>query len=261
MEKEDKFYRIKPLSDQSFSRNQPRLAKWNPALHAEVDENVAHGQFISVTLVKAGQDEMTEPASTPYEKVAPVPREDFLNHYSLALKYLQETPLDDGEFYVYQDSGHSVEVAWYSKNEKKKANFLISFTDDAEDLWLRVSSSSGYPRRPEFRKKGQNITKDRFRQFFNLTLKFIGDSDNYAALAKDYISRVYLLAREREAISGLLIWAEKLAKIIDELEKRKNSIAKRLIENDDDSATERTKLRGELEGIDYAIQVIKAGEL
>jgi hypothetical protein len=43
--------------------------------------------------------------------------------------------------------------------------------------------------------------------------------------------------------------------------KRKNSIAKRLIENDDDSATERIKLRGELEGIDYAIQAMKAGAL
>jgi hypothetical protein len=257
METEDKFYSVKPLSDRALSRNQPRLVRWNPTLHVEVDESIDHAQYISLTLVKAGYGDMNEPVSTGYEKVTPVLKENFLNHYSLAIEYLQKTPLDEGAFYLYQSSGHSMEVAWYSKNEKKKANFIIDFADDAEDLWLRVSSSTGYPHRPKFRKKGRPITNDRFRQFFNLTLEFLHDSNCYSVLEKDYISKFYLVASEMGSVDRLLISAEKLTKIIDELEKRGNSIAKRLIENDNDSATERAKLRGELEGLGYAIKAIK----
>ena len=44
--------------------------------------------------------------------------------------------------------------------------------------------------------------------------------------------------------------------VLTQLQSRKEYLQKRLIENDDDSATDRLKLRGELEGVTYAINVI-----
>lgn len=259
MEKEDKFYYIKSIGEQSFSRNRSSLMRWNPAFSVEVDENVEHCQYISLAMLKLGQRDSSKPASTKYERVTPVIKEIFLNHYSLAIKYLHEAELDEGEMYLYTHSGNWIEAAWYSKNEKNKANVIVNCMNNVEDLWLSVSGSIGYSRRREFRKHGEAITMERFKQFLHLTLQFLYDSDSYSVFQKDYISNFFLLAKGEENIGGFIFSTEKaFEEILIQLERRKDNIAKRLIESDNDPAIERAKLRGELEGIDYAIKTVKS---
>lgn len=67
-----------------------------------------------------------------------------------------------------------------------------------------------------------------------------------------------LLANGKDTIEEFLITGEKaFEKIIEQLKERKETLEKRLIENDTDPAQERAKLRGELEGLHYAIIAIQ----
>lgn len=62
---------------------------------------------------------------------------------------------------------------------------------------------------------------------------------------------------EKTSIDGFIINAEKqFSDILVQLNSRKNYIEKHLIEVDTDSNVDRAKLRGELDGIEYAVKTI-----
>jgi hypothetical protein len=120
-----------------------------------------------------------------------------------------------------------------------------------------IDSSQGHKERPGFRKSGKAITIDKFMQFLNLNLQFLYDSDSLLIFLEDYLKNFYSLIDEKSHIDGFIVSAEKqFADILEQLSTRKNHIEKRLIEVDTDSSFERAKLRGELDGIEYAIKTV-----
>ncbi len=85
------------------------------------------------------------------------------------------------------------------------------------------------------------------------------DPDSYPILLDSFIKNFYCLAGkgEEEEIDNLLFNTDQsLKEILDQLELRKRNIEKRLIEVDTDNETERIKFRGEIDGINYAINTI-----
>jgi hypothetical protein len=244
--------------DVKFTSNrQPSVIKWTPVFSLEVEENVEWRQFISLSIFKHGGKGLTKPVSDTYTKVKPIIKETFLDHYTLALKYIHESPIDDGEFYLYQHSKDWYEVTYFSKTEKDKRGIEIDFRDGIEDLWLMFNGFPGHKNRPKFRKNGKPLTEEIFRQFLNLTIQYFYDPDSVTIYLEDYIKNFRSLCAGDNKIQGFVISANKAFEaIIQQLELRKQHIEKQLIESHSDSSVDRAKLRGELEGINYAIKTI-----
>jgi len=254
MASEDKYYYITHPSSQ---RQLPEVMRWNESFTIEVEENVDFRQCIDLTVYKLKQKNIPKPVGDKYTKVKPVIKEIFLTHYTLALKFIHETEIDEGEFYLFKNSSDWYVVEYFSKDEKKRCKIEIDFRDSIEDLWLRFDCTPEFKGRPAARKKASPITNIQFKQFLNLTIQFLYDPDSITTFLSDYVKNFYLLCQGNANIQGFIISAEKsFQAILDQLTSRKEYLEKRLIENDHDSTIDRVKFRGELEGILYAINVI-----
>jgi len=143
-------------------------------------------------------------------------------------------------------------------DEKKRRHLSINFRNSIEDFGLTIHKMKSHKGRPSARKNGTPIEYDKFRQFFNLTLKFLADSESYMVCLDAFIKN-FLLFVDNDA-DNLIFDLENefsIQKVLHQLETRKNTIEKRLIESDNDTIEIRNRLRGEIDGIDYAIRTIK----
>jgi hypothetical protein len=249
---EDKYLYFKTKT----SRQLPYLLKWTKKYSIEVEEEVDFRQYISLSIFRLSQEEK-KPYISKYEKVISVIKETFLDHYNLALKYIHELNTNEGEFYVLKHSKDWFEIQYFSKDEKEKWSIKIDFREEIEDLWLTLSSIPGHKDRANIRKKGTAIANERFRQFLNLTIEFLYDPNSLILFLEDYIKNFRLLFEGENKMEGLIVSVSKsFEQIVNQLQSRTQNIEKRLIENDSDSKINRAKLRGELEGINYALKVI-----
>lgn len=255
---EDKYYYIKRVNiDLNWGRDS-KVVKWHPEYQVDVDEEVEYYQYISVCVNKLGQKGIEKPSSSKYEKVKPIIREIFLEHYSLAVRNFQEYENNEGECYIHHNSKDWIVIRYFSINEKQKLSIEIDFRNSIDDLWLMIHREHGHKHRPTARKNGTAISLDDFHQFLHLTAGFLSDSDSFLVFVEDYIKNMRRLSEGEEKITGLLFSSEKsFETIIEQLNKRKKAIEMRLIDNDADPANERANLRGELKGIDYAISTIE----
>jgi hypothetical protein len=234
-----------------------KLVRWNPRYYVQVDEEVDHYQYIDLYILKLLQKDIDKLESSDYEVVQSIPHETFFHHYTPALKNIQQAKIDDGEFYIIKESNDWGIVRYFSQNEKQKLSIEIDFRDGVESLSLDVRVERGHKYRPASRKKGIPITVDRFRSFLLLTTHFLFSSNNYLVNLDNYVKKFHALLIDDEKDSDLLISAETPLNIaLVQLGIRKEEIEKRLIEHDSDSPVDRAKLRGELEGLNYAVSVI-----
>ncbi|MCG8697688.1 MAG: hypothetical protein MI922_06500 [Bacteroidales bacterium] len=255
---ESKYYYINPVKDEYLSsRWFPEINKWNKAYVVDLRENVEWSPCISLSIVKYRSDSFPKPKSDKYQKVKPILEELFDDYYNHSLQNIYSAELCENEFYLIENSKSWYQIEYYSENEKDKRSLTIEFRDCIDDLWLRVEYNHSYKGRPNARKNGKPINKEDFFQFVNLTLKFLADHNSYQIYLDTYIKDFYNLASGNKKIEHFDLNADKAFKsILTTLEKRKIKIEKRLIENDEDSQGDRIKLRGELEGINYAIKTI-----
>jgi hypothetical protein len=261
MAKESKYFYITEVPIGYKSKRQPRLVKWNEDYQIEVDENVDYHQYLSLYINKLSEKDTLKPESSSYEKVKPILKEIFIDHYSLALKFISEVDILDSELYLLKRSKDWFQIAYFSIDEKNKQNILIDFRDGIEDLWLMLHSSSNYRDRPAMRKDGAAISQVLFKQFLNLTLKFLYDPDSYKILLTPFLKDFHGLATGKRKVESLILSsATSFNNILEQLEMRKKNIEKRLIEVDKDSEFDRVRLRGEIDGINFAINTINVNK-
>lgn len=119
-------------------------------------------------------------------------------------------------------------------------------------------SSSNLRFRPSARKNGTPISSIQFKQILDLTLKYLYDADSLKVLNMDYIKSFKHLCEGEMDFEVFKVNDEQIfKKIVEQLNQRKRSIEQLLIENDNYSESERIKMRGEINGINYAIEVLK----
>jgi len=259
MLKEAKYFYVNRTS---FSgTRQPQVTKWQPNFIVDVEENVDFRQDINLTVNKLSQGNMPVPKNSKYEKVKVITSEVFTNHYAPAVKMISELDISEGEYYLTRNNKDWYVIEYFSLDEKKRWSAQIDFRDGIEDLWLMVSSSPGHKGRPQARKKATAINADLFKQFLNLTVQFLFDSDSYFVQLNDFTKNFYALCLGDSPLQTLIINPETaFKKIIEQLETRRSNIEKRLIEVDGDPEFERSKLRGEIAGLVYALNVIKTSQ-
>lgn len=253
---EDQYFYIKYQSPFNSRGPFAYLAKWNPMYCLDVYENVDYYQVIHFSIYKLGQKD-NKPTGDKYTKVKSVIKEVFFDHYKLAIKYIHETAIDEGEFYTLRYSKDWTEFQYFSKNEKTKQNIKISFSDKVDEFTLKIECEPGHKYRPKFRREGTAMPAEVFKQLLNLSIQFCYDPDGMATLVEEYIKKYMLIAGGDTKVEGLVISTSKsFEEIFKQLQLRTDYLEKRLKENDEDSSLERAKLRGELEGIGYAVKVI-----
>jgi hypothetical protein len=234
------------------------LVKWDDEVTVTVNEYVESSQVIGADLLKLGQKDCYRPKSDKYDKYKPVIKELFLQYYNLAVKCLYEQTMDDGEFYINKRGKYWFEVLYFSKDEKKKSSIQISFSDRIDDFSIGVNTGYGHYGRPRARKEGKAITDEQFKLFLNLTIQYLYDCDSLLVHMDDYIRNFLKLCDGEKKIDSLVLSDRKtIETIISQLEARKEYLERRLIENDNDHVNDRVKLRGELEGIAYAMKVVR----
>lgn len=233
------------------------LAKWNERYYVLVDENIEYYQCIFLEIDTTSGSIYPKPKSSEYQKVKPILKELFDDYYSQSLVYIGNIDIDDGEFYIINHKNNCFEIEYYSNNEKQRRNITIDFRYFIDNLDLTISTSGGWARRPHTRKSGIPITKEHFKQFLSLTLKYLSDSDSYTVYLDVFLKNFQSLAKGDQSVDSFDVSAEKSFKnIMEQLIQRKEAIEKQLIENDSYSIEDRIKLRGEIEGINYAISTI-----
>lgn len=249
---ENKYYY---MDYQGYSKRQT-IMLWNERYTIELDEDIDWKQYIDLCINKNPKEKLERPKSSEYEKVKPILKELFEDYYTQALKYISKAINDEGEFYIIKNSKAWFLVEYYSLDEKHSEHICIDFRDNIEYLMLMLSHRSGHKGRPNARKKGRLITNKDFRLFINLALKYFSDSNSLAVYLDSFLKNFYALSKGENSIEGFDVTAEKaFQNILEQLIQRKITIEKQLIEQDD-SNDNRIKLRGELEGINYAIKTI-----
>lgn len=252
MPKDDKYYYSYTTSN--FLKQEPLVIIWDPNYIVEVEEDVDRRQHISLNINKLNQKDFTRPKSDTYTKVRSIIKQVFDKHYSLALKYVQQTNLDDGEFYLHKHNKDWYEAKYFSMDAKSKCSIEIDFRDGVDSLWISLICSPRYRGRPAARKEATATSKEQFQQLLNLTLNFLDDTSSYQLLLDDFIYHFYGICKGETKLEGILLSeGKRFDSIIEQLVLRKNYIEKRLIENDDDPPLERARMRGELDGVQYAL--------
>jgi len=252
MATESKYYFI---TTNYSAHNLSQVVKWNEDYYVEVKEDVDFIQSVGLTINKFSDSKNDKPKNSKYEKVKPILKEVFLDHYRLAIRLINKQLNIDGEFYLLKNSKDWIQVQSYTN---AKRNVSIDFRDAIDSLWFRVCSTPSMKSRPTSRKHGTSIAREQFDIFLRLALKFLYDSDSYRILLDSFISNFYSLAEEGEDIENLMFNTDQSLKdIMKQLELRKRNLEKRLIEVDTDNDSERIKFRGEINGIDYSINTIK----
>lgn len=255
---DSKYFYISHVQFQHSSNNrQPEIVKWNKAHYVEMYENVEWWPYISLSIVKYKSDSYPKPKSGKYQSVKPIIEDLFDDYYNHALRNIFSNNLCETEFYLIEKSKNWFQLEYYSEDVKDKRNVSIDFRNSIEELWLIVDSNHVHRSRPNARKNGKPIKQEDFLLFLNLTLRFLSDHNSYEVYLDTYIKDFLKLVSGDKKIESFYLSADKAFKdILDTLDKRKSKIEKRLIENDQDTQEDRIKLRGELEGLNYAIKTV-----
>lgn len=252
---QDKYYYI----NSQLGRLGASLIKWNERFTIDVIENYERVQYIDVYLLKF-KDKPNKPKSQSYQKVRPVLKELFEDYYNGSLRFLIKNYLDDWEYYVTEKDKKHIKFEAYSTNESHtKGSISLDLRNDIEDFNLSVFASKELKGRHQARKHGTPITFELFKKPFNLTIQYLSDHESLLIYYEQFSDNFYKIVSGNDKEVELFdVSAEKSFKqIISQLEKRKNNIENRLIENDRDSKDKRLQLRGELEGIKYSLKTIE----
>lgn len=260
MATENKYYYVKPKANQYSNRSQtPFISLWNKKYVIYIDEPVDYSQYLDLSVDKLQGEDFPKPKSSEYESVKPILQELFEDYHTAVISgYNKYSFYDENEYYLVKHSKTWYEIVSFNPGGSDRESFKIDFRDSIEELWLTINKSRSFKSRPSARKNGELIKKERFLQFYNLTMIYISELESILIQSKEFIKNIYsLIDNNEKTISFNLTTKQSFNDLLENLSKRKKALEKRLIENDTDSKITRTKIRGEIDGVKYAINAIK----
>lgn len=203
---------------------------------------------IEITLDKVERKNFSKPVSTKYHTVKPVLKDEYDKCLRRNLQLITTPDWADAEYYL-QTYSEVLELAMFTINIKSQFYINVRLCDEFDYGSVEVNRDSSFSRRREFRSRGTAIEESQFRNILQLVCAYILDEVNF----------INLSAKAKLLLNGEMIASEVTAAntqaYINQLEQKKEQIKSRLIGNDSDTPLERATLRGELTGIEYALQV------
>lgn len=225
-----------------------------------------HKMHLRVYITKNGNRSAYETSykSDEYNIIKSAAKDDFYEAYNSCLQNIHHVDLSDGEFYlVKKKQSHAQGIAWFSKKEKRRLGLLIEFYDDKKDFHLSIDCNIQVGKNAHhFRRAGNVLAPTAFRSIYNTFLNFLHDPENYHtghAILMNQYHNIAMGEVPEITVSVSSSWNPDNTIAIDKIKKRISSIEQRLIELDTDTSGNRTKMRGELEGLKFALIAIQHG--
>lgn len=225
-----------------------------------------HKMHLRVYITKNGNRSAYETShkSDEYNIIKSAAKDDFYEAYNRYLQNIHHVDLSDGEFYlVKKKQSHAQGIAWFSKEEKRRLGLLIEFYDNKRDFHLRIDCNIQAGKIVHhFRRASNTLSPSAFRSFFNRIFNFLHDPENYhvghAILMNQY--RLIAVGEVPEiTVPASSSWNPGNSIAVDKIKNRITAIEQRLIGLDTDSSDDRVKMRGELEGLKFALIAIQHG--
>jgi hypothetical protein len=221
---------------------------------------------LRVYITKNGNRSVYETSckSDEFNIIKPTAKADFYKAYNSCLRNIHQVDLNDGEFYlVKKKQSPALGIAWFSKEEKRRLGLLIEFYDDKKDFQLSIDYNIQAGKiAHHFRKAGNTLSPVVFRSFYNGVLNFLHDPENYHtghAILMDQYRAITVGEVPEITVFTSSSWDPNNNIAIEKITNRITAIERRLIELDTDTSSERMKMRGELEGLKFALIAIQHG--
>jgi hypothetical protein len=250
----DKYYLI---SSKRSNSSYPRVEiNYNhPMCNILIAENVELPDF-ELAIVKIDTHKLPRPTGTSYQKCREISFETYKKHFTLALSNLRNILWTDAEYYLSEESSTWFVLAMYTTDAKDKFSIIIDVRDSLEITSIDIHKSTNFSNRNSYRRKGKLISDEVFVACLRETIKYIDDSVSYHINIESYLSRMQEIIRGNYDLSSHNSVID-INQVIDQLNDKKTLLEKRLMQNDTDSPIDRATLRGEIEGLKYALNAIK----
>ena len=258
------------------------MTLFNPDYAIDVDSAGKFFPSLSVD-VRVGDEPFVTPDSTVLTKVLPVSQSEFDKEFDKVFKLLSKSFREQSEFYQVLHSDNFIELFSFCNDKIHHESVCIDFRKTSCENSIRVSRTNTNYGRALAKKKGKRIESSTFKNILNLSLTYISRTDRIVAENERFVKEFeavlsgneYQLSIDESGIivdeNQALIPANQVSAVADPVveygkrsidnitvvpEARINSIKNRLCNCDEDTKEIREGLRGEIRGLQFAIEKI-----
>ena len=199
------------------------------------------------------------PKTDEYTIVKATSKEEFEKAYYTFLRAVHQCNTNTGEYYLMKRTNGTLNgMAWYSAECEAKMGLQISFYDEPKDFTLSVEHIKTWQGVQHLRRAGNTTTAKKFQAFFKVVLSFLHDIDNYSENHRSLVQQYKTVVEtEKSLIPIETNWMGDNTIAKEKIKSRILIIEKRLMEFDTDTPDDRMKLRGELEGLRFAMHCLE----
>lgn len=262
------------------------MTLFNPDYAIDVDFAGKFFPSLSVD-VRVGDEPFVTPESTILNKVLPVSQSEFDKQFDNVFKLLSKSFRKQSEFYQVLHSDDFIELLSFCNDKIHHESVRIDFRKMACENSISVSRTNTYYGRALAKRNGKRIEASIFKNILKLCLTYISRTDRLVTENERFVKefeavlsgKEYQLSIDESDESGIvenenkvLRSAEQVSTVADSvieygsqsidnitvaLEARINSIKNRLCNCDEDTKEIREGLRGEIRGLQFAIEKIQ----
>jgi hypothetical protein len=246
----DKYYRQKRTV--SWTDYRGSVIRNNPCFEVSVNDNVDMPD-IDISIDNYEKKYFKRPTGSKYEKINEIDKDSFYNYFNISLDVLKSTTWNTAEYFLIKYTNSYKLIAF---TEVPRLRLVASVMNDIDFMDISVGIKRSFSSRPGIRKSGITISEEIFCYVFKETINFIEDDCSYLINRKEFWDKI------SKAIKGELTPTAdnkiqiNYQQLIEHLDIKKKQIEQFLMDKDD-TALKRATLRGEKDGINYAIKTIK----
>lgn len=229
------------------------MTYYHPNLMVEISLS-ASSPDVEITFDKLKSRMFSKPVSTSSLHVKATLKEEYEKYLKRNLGLIRNAAWGMAEFY-YISTIDVFEVSLFNLDKKNLYSIHIKICNNHQYGSVSIDKNSSYSRRRWFRRDGEAITAEQFRNILELVYSYALDEGSYE------INIGSLEAKIKFLISGEMLVPDARTKqrqdFIEKLEQKIQQLQARLIDNDSDTPIDCATLRGELAGVDYAERAYK----
>ena len=208
---------------------------------------------LSVTILKPNSGALEPPTTyKDFTIVKKISKSDFEKVYKESYNEIRTYDFLDPECYFLNKTIY----VFSSEKSKNKRVCKINVAEDENSFSCDISLISSFRERPYIRRKVEFFDYEKFIKIKAFVLDYFSDLDSLKVL------KGKLLNNYNQLICGDNIPLEPLKNVInysditDQITKRKDTLIRQLIEEDESKET-RNQIRAEIKGLEYALKVIE----
>ncbi|RDC64633.1 hypothetical protein [Adhaeribacter pallidiroseus] len=190
---------------------------------------------------------------TKPEDAVTIPQEKFEKYFKKSLTHFVTADWGNQAEYYSIIENQRIEIILFTTDPKNKfvINIIFSYDPKGPDLYLGKERS--FSKRKGYRTKGTAISDEQFKAALQASMVYIQDTNSYYDNMDQFEGKLRaILNKEDITVDFQTI---NTLEYLQQLEQKKAQLQHELIENDEYTILERSTLRGQLTGIEYAIQV------